>query len=493
MKVNVNPQQASAMRRTHLLLGILLLITLIARLWNLGFQSLWLDELHTMNEADPGLSRDELMKYLMCCDQHPPLHFLLSKSMFTLFGHTAFVARIPSAIAGTLSVWAIYLLGKELLNKRLGLIAAILTSVNYFNLFYSQEARNYIFSFLFVIFSFLFFIKLIKDLSYRNSILYAIFTLLLLYSHYYSLFVVASQIVMIILLFFTEEIPNRKKFALRFVVSGIIIGLGYLPWVPYMMEMSAIKSFWVKPVSPTFFVDFFFEYFGNAALVKIPALLLFVFFLFKALYRKKINFRSLKDRPLAFTFFLLSVWIFITLLIPYVRSVMLVPMLIPRYTIVILPAYLIAMAYGIELIKPRKTQFLILGLFVLISIFDIVWRQGYYTTVRKTQFREMVQLVVSNNPENYPVINEKTHWHQQYYFKLFNSKAPLFDQPKAAVIDSILQKSSPQYDLKGFWIISAFGDQPLTADQRKALDTTFVLTREQEFYDGRVQLYTRIK
>ena len=56
-------------------------------------QSFWLDELHTMNETDPAVSWAELFRYLKCCDQHPPLFFILEKIAFSVFGQSEFVAR----------------------------------------------------------------------------------------------------------------------------------------------------------------------------------------------------------------------------------------------------------------------------------------------------------------------------------------------------------------------------------------------------------------
>jgi uncharacterized membrane protein len=95
-----------------------------------------------------------MLGYLKCCDQHPPLSFFLTRISFEFFGHTAISARLISAITGTVSVWGMYLLGKEILNRNLGLIAAALTTVNFYNLYYSQEARGYITAFLFATLSF---------------------------------------------------------------------------------------------------------------------------------------------------------------------------------------------------------------------------------------------------------------------------------------------------------------------------------------------------
>ena len=203
------------------------------RLWKIDFQSLWLDELHTMIESDPDSTWATMLYYLKCCDQQPPLYFSLAKISFLLFGHTAISARLICVIAGTASVWGMYLLGKEILNRNLGLIAAVLTTVNYYNLYYSQEARSYSLAFLFATLSFVFLIRFLKKINIKNSILYAVFTLFLLYSHYYSLFVVASQIIVIVLLIFfygkkSKEILYKTLFVERYNYRSRILAMASL-------------------------------------------------------------------------------------------------------------------------------------------------------------------------------------------------------------------------------------------------------------------------
>ncbi|HMK18610.1 MAG TPA: glycosyltransferase family 39 protein [Chitinophagaceae bacterium] len=478
-------------RKSYLLLSFILLFSLAMRLWKIDFQSLWLDELHTMNEADPDIEWKAMMSYLKCCDQHPPLYFFLARISFEIFGHTAISARIISAIAGTVSVWAMYLLGKEILNRNLGLVVASLTSVNYYNLYYSQEARGYILAFLFSILSFLFLIRLLKKMNIKNTLFYGLFSLLLLYSHYYSLFAVASQVVIIVLLFFISERSERKKYIKYFLISGLIIVLGYIPWLPHLWAMSQIHSFWVQPISLSFLLDFYFEYFGRASVLKQLLIILFCGYLVKVFYSKKsLTPNIATSNPLWFSFIILSIWILVTILIPFLRSLLVVPMILPRYTIVVLPAFLIVLAYAIELINYKFIKFIILFAFIIFSLNNILVVKKYYSIVSKTQFREMTQFVVKNNKENYPIINELVSWHQQYYFKNFKFNPTMLEGKKVSIVDSILNSADPKYHVPGFWIVGAHGEQPLTPEQKKGLDTAYVMTMEHAFYDAWAELYT---
>jgi uncharacterized membrane protein len=460
------------------------------RLWKIDFQSLWLDELHTMNESDPDIRWRDMMAYLKCCDQHPPLYFFLAKISFVVFGHSALSARIISVIAGTVSVWAMYLLGKEILNRKLGLIVASLTSVNYYNLYYSQEARGYILAFLFSILSFLFLIRLLKKMNIKNSLFYSLFSLLFLYSHYYSLFALASQAVIIVLFFFLCQRGERKKYIKYFLISSLLIILGYIPWLTHLWAMSQIHSFWVQPISANFLLDFYFEYFGRASVLKHLLVILFSGYLIKVFYAKKsLTANIATSNPLWFSFIIVSIWIAVTILIPFFRSLLVVPMILPRYTIVVLPAFLIALAYAIELINYKFIKFIILFTLIIFSLNNIIVVKKYYSRISKTQFREMTQFVVENNKENYPIIDELVSWQHQYYFKAFKFKPAMLDGKKVSIVDSILTSTNPKFRVKGFWIVGAHGEQPLTIEQRKVLDTAFVMTKEKIFFDAWAQLY----
>src|ERR1044072_7789650 len=123
----------------------LLLLTIIAtllRFYRLDYQGLWQYELFTLNQANPHLSWKEMFQ-LLALDTHPPLHVILERLSFHVFGFTPWAARFVAALSGVLCVPAIYMLGKKLSDKRLGLIAAAICCVNYFSMFYSQEGRDY--------------------------------------------------------------------------------------------------------------------------------------------------------------------------------------------------------------------------------------------------------------------------------------------------------------------------------------------------------------
>ena len=203
----------------------LLLIVFLAsalRLYHIDFQSIWLDEIHTMNEANPNIAFSELYSVIMSGEQMPPLYFYTVYFLFKIFGYTTFVARIYSAILGVISLYAIYLLGKELINKQIGLIATLLLSVNCFHLYYSQDARPYIFLLLFSIISFYRLVKYIKLPSRRNAIIYGLFSALMIHSHFFGLFALFTQYLILLFFLIISEKQNRVKFFVNSLISGML-------------------------------------------------------------------------------------------------------------------------------------------------------------------------------------------------------------------------------------------------------------------------------
>ncbi|MBS1562963.1 MAG: glycosyltransferase family 39 protein [Bacteroidetes bacterium] len=478
---------------SNLPLFIILLAALLLRAWHLNTQSLWLDELHTMREADPAISFSELFGYLRCCDQHPPLFFFIQRFLFGLFGHTQLVGRIFPMLVGVISVWAIYLLGKEVLNKNLGLITAAFTAVNYFAIAYSQEARDYILVFLFSILSYLYFIRLIKNLRAKDSWLYALFTLLMLYSHYYGLFIVFSQFVIAFLLLFTAG-DQKKLFIRRFLVAGIVIALGFAPWVPFVMKMSQIHSFWIAPIPPDFFITYFKQYFGNSRYLQPLLVILLAYYCVRVFMQYKKE-PGIRQSPLLLSFVVALLSILFTYLLPYLRSITTVPMLFDRYTIVIVPLFLLCIAYGVELIPYKLAKYAVSGIFILLSLINLFFTQNYYNGIHKTQYRELTAFMMEGNGRQYPIINARTSWQMQYYLDHSNYKETVFKFKPADVVDSILSKSSSMYDVPGFWLMDAHGAGPMEngidSVTRVKLLKEYKVAKEQKFYDAWAQLYMR--
>lgn len=483
-------------KRNYRLLTLIIISGFILRILQLDFQSLWIDELNTMNISDPDESWSFLFDHLKSSDQHPPLHFILLRFCFAIFGHTSVVARFISVLAGTISIWVMYVLGKELWNKNAGIVAALLTSVNYYHISFSQEARNYIFAFLFTALAFVYLIRFFKDLRLKNGLLYGLFTLLLLYTHYYGLFVAFSQAVLCGIFYFDQEKENRSRYVKRLAVSVAIPIIGYALWIPYLIFLSEMTSFWIPQLSNTVLTDFFYGYFGNSNLLNPILSVLMVFYVFRIMQWSELKDHPLRQ-PLIMGFVILFVWILGTYLPPYLRSYILFPVLLSRYTIVVLPAFIIALAFGIELIGNKYIKTFVMVVFVLFSLLDISCVKKYYTSVIKTQFREVTDFVMEHNADHYPVITSYD-WQLKYYFKAkHDSTTALISRRKMAAVDSIVQLINTPDRVYGFWLVEGhWNNPPLTANELLNMGSCYTMVSRlsfehlnTEYFDAWAELY----
>ncbi len=124
---------------------ILVAISLLGaglRLYRLDAQSIWLDEVASLRNAHAFATGG--MGALAKLDHIAPLHSIILWAATALGGETAFAMRLPSAIAGILTIPAFYLLALRLFgSRRVGLIGAALVAVSPYAIWYAQEARMY--------------------------------------------------------------------------------------------------------------------------------------------------------------------------------------------------------------------------------------------------------------------------------------------------------------------------------------------------------------
>src|SRR5258708_11165604 len=87
--------------------GALIAFGCVLRFWRLSATGLWYDELWTVVGASHRPFMEMYREWILG-DAHPPTYFLLYFAWFKIVPDTEFWARLPSAVAGVLTV--LYLL-----------------------------------------------------------------------------------------------------------------------------------------------------------------------------------------------------------------------------------------------------------------------------------------------------------------------------------------------------------------------------------------------
>lgn len=103
-------------------------------------QSLWLDELYSATSSTGGLS--ELIEFWLW-DRHPPVYGLLLWAWSALFGTGEAALRALSATAAAVTVAATYLVGRRVLPGRIVATTTVLLAGSTTVLVYAQEVRVY--------------------------------------------------------------------------------------------------------------------------------------------------------------------------------------------------------------------------------------------------------------------------------------------------------------------------------------------------------------
>jgi mannosyltransferase len=437
----------------------------------LDYQSLWNDELHSMNGANPSSTISEVIEYSK--NDQPPFYFLILHCWFKVFAYNEYSARFLSALIGVLGVIVMYYLGREFNNKVTGLMCSFLTATNYFHISYSQEVRFYTLLFLLAALSYLFFLRAAKNSTVFNFLFYSIFTTLLLYTHYFGIVIMASQFCVFILLVLFYR--RTGTFIIKAIGSGFAILFFISPWIGVFINDSAIDYFWIPPVSLSFLPHFLYEYFKDKLSFYLCGLLI-LYILFK-LFINLINTKKMSLEVMV----LLS-WLVLGYGIPYIYSVMVLPMLISRYTMIVLPAVLMLIAFAIDTLPRRNAAILICLTIGISSIWSLVFVQDYYSSIKKEQFREAAMKAAEENTASTVIFSDHA-WHFNYYLKLSNPNIHAV-HPWELDYVSLLEKYDKVIVLingKAFW-------EPL---QKQLTISHFSRSRKHLYYNTSVEIYQK--
>ena len=178
--------------RPGYLAALLVLLALALRLYHIGDRSLWLDETYTAHAVRYATLGDVVAWTYTSLDQMPVFNVITW--LLRGLGATEWALRLPSALAGALSVLAVYHLGRAVARPRVGLIAALLLAVLPFAVWYGQEARAYAVLMLFSALQMLYAYRAVVRGTVLDWAALALCSILNLYTHYLGLFTAAATV-----------------------------------------------------------------------------------------------------------------------------------------------------------------------------------------------------------------------------------------------------------------------------------------------------------
>ncbi|MEI8012307.1 MAG: glycosyltransferase family 39 protein [Candidatus Omnitrophota bacterium] len=346
---------------------------------------------------------------------YKPLYFIFLKIWILLFGPEAFSVRFPSVIFGCMAVWAIYYLGKEFCDKRVGLIAAFLLAINCFHIYHSQQTRHFTLLVLISIFSYLFFLRALRQKNNRSEIFRIIFlNIVMIFIHPYAWTLVFAQMVCV---FFFIKGNNRRQWYSFYTLGGIFFVL----WVVMINKNQIWHNIWWVPKSgleafgETFqtFVYGGYRYGLDDYLIsfKSPGIILFLFLCWMFFFLRGIFSKHLFERTSSFVKSSVLIWIFFPIILAWLIS-FIKPIFIIKHLIICMPAFCLITAMGIIRLGDRWKIFFVLGVIFIMGLYplsiiyfqnnNIDWRSAVYSV--KASIGQDDAIIVATSSELAPFL-----------------------------------------------------------------------------------------
>lgn len=414
--------EAISKKRWDLLLLPILLLGTILRLIRLGQQSFWWDEVYSAT-----LAAKSLVTVVPRFGQTPTFYHILLH-FWLYMGRSDAMIRLFSVLSGVATLWAIYLLGKKLLDAKHGLLCAFLMAISPFHIWYSQEARMYSLLILLSTASVMFFIRFLHRQRGWSGVWWVLTTALALYTHYYAAFILLFQ-VGFFLLFWPQYRSRLPQLILALAAIAVMVipifvllfsGGRYAAVCAVGAGNNPLQTF---SIPYTFFVFSLGFSYGPSiselhmstswASVRpyLPQLLPAVL-LFAAIFI--LGLRSLRRQRKRLIFLLLY------LVVPIVGA-SLIALMLPRlsynvrYVSMALPAYTLLLAGGLLAPKRRLVRWTLIVALVIVTFVSIY---GYYRQDKyaKENYRLAAQIVAADSRVGDVIL--VTHLRPfEYYYK----------------------------------------------------------------------------
>jgi mannosyltransferase len=472
----------------------ILLAGAFLRIYDLGTESIWVDEGFAIRAAK--LSVSQGIDLSIGQDRHPPLHIFLLHFWEKTFGTSEFGTRLLSAVFGILAIYFIYKIGGALFDRPTGTLAALLLAFSPYQVRYSQEVRMYALLALLAAASMYFFIKLLQRRSFFNIAAYAVCSVLLLYTHTFGVLIVVAQNAYIVVALVLGARRNWPLVPLKtWVPTQVAFVVLFAPWLRYLLQHVGLigSGFWIPDVTALSMPASIYSFSGS-----VPLALLFGALCFAGLfvYRKGDNVHSLSLKgwrvglPNVDKSALLVSWLVVPMVIPFVASLVWTSVYLTRVVIGASVALYLLVARGIRALGNRWIQ---VGVACLIVALSVGVLRGYYTRVDKEQWREATAYVEEQaQPGDLLAFDESTSMYNG--FRSYSVRDDLDEQilPKIRTVNANAAKQvrTVAGDRDRLWLIFR-DDKEKPAQLSSRLSQWYSVADRQSYVLVEVYLLTR--
>ena len=447
------------------------------RFYNLNFDDLWSDEMTSYWLSNPFYSFSETISLIFESNLMISFEIIL-KIFHKLFGYDVHISRYLNAIISVFSIILFFnLLRKNSVNINSILYGTFLLAFNIFHIRYAMELRSYTLTFFLalILINLLFEDQYLKKKnSYLDYFLIIIISLLMLFSHSFSIIIIFSLNFYILCLWFLKKDDNSDLIKIFFL--NIFIVIFFLLF--YLKGISHTPN-WIEQLDISFFTNYFFSNFFGSRLIGGVYLVVLLYLLTKSI-KQIINKANIN------LFFLIL--IFFSYFLPGIYGYIFEPILINRYIIFVLIPILFLISHLTFEYNNNLVKKIFLSLIIILTFFNHFTEntfKQFYTNIypSKPEIGKTLKFINKSNSLNYSVLlngNNELNINDIYENYLNNyTKKLKFDLNFINYLD---KKSLPN----DFWIIHI---RDITDTEFKKPNNFLNYTIKEKKYFNRLELY----
>lgn len=366
--------------------GVFLALTLS----RLTLPSVWFDEGYSMY-----LMRYDLtdLTHYTAIDVHPPFYYYLLKGWTSLFGNSVAACRSLSVVLGVVVLVLIYLLIKNLFNRKSASLATFLVAISPMFVRYGIEARMYMLVLVIAILAVFAFYNLLHTGKRRWAVAMGMLMSLGMWTHYFTAMIWLSFWVYRFIYFYRRGLRGKRLFRNYFDANWIIahvVAIGmYLPWMPVALGQTKTltSGFWISDVNIGTLLGYIAEFFTFSKLQDatnwlVPAIYTGIVLASYSICRlvKKAKGSQSDNLLLVLTLAIAPVVILMLLSLPPLE-----PVFVSRYVLIstVFLVIVITLSFSLDKIKPKlalATIIVTVGLFCVgnINVYQMASYDNYF-------------------------------------------------------------------------------------------------------------------
>ncbi|MCX6241695.1 MAG: glycosyltransferase family 39 protein [Bacteroidetes bacterium] len=440
----------------QLLIFLIIVIGAFLRFYDYGNIPFTHDEFSALFRTQFSNFHDLIAKGVVV-DTHPAGVQVFLFYWVKLTGFSEPLVKLPFTIFSLIAVYLIYSIGKQWFSSAAGLIAASFLAFLQYPVMYGQIARPYASGLFLVLLMVYFWTRLMLfpgKRYYMNLAAYVIASALCAYNHHFSL--LFCGIVGI-----TGVFILARPYRISYIFSWLIIALLYMPHLPIFFEQIKQGGIggWLSKPRP----DFIFDYLGYVFQFSwYVYALVFTLVILSLAWRTK---GALTDFRLVMVSF---AWFFIPLLVGFIYSLCINPVL--QYSVLLFsfPFLLLLMFFYADIKKPWQKSILV-GLCALVIIPSLISERKHYRLFYNSCYREIIvkarNVADSLGRSNCFILIDSHQRFTSYYLSKpemngfhINDLHDVFEPP---VISSIVDACKAKYFVYGCISNSKWEDYPI--------------------------------